>query len=70
MKTILDTVSQFGNIHAIVGGLHGFSQLELFGRMEIICPTHCTQRILQIEDRYPRQYVQGNRMIIFEGKRL
>ena len=59
MKAILDAVSQFGNIYAIIGGLHGFSQLELFNKMQVICPTHCTQRIPEIKDRYARQYVPG-----------
>lgn len=59
MQKILDTVSQFGNIFGIVGGMHGFSQLELFNQMEIICPTHCTQKISEIKARYPQQYVEG-----------
>jgi 7,8-dihydropterin-6-yl-methyl-4-(beta-D-ribofuranosyl)aminobenzene 5'-phosphate synthase len=59
MEKILDTVSQFGNIFAIVGGLHGFNQLELFQQMELICPTHCTQKIFEIKNRYPQQCIEG-----------
>jgi len=43
MAHILKAASQFGKIHAIVGGLHGFSEYDLFKDLELICPTHCTQ---------------------------
>ena len=37
---ILDTVSSFGRIYAIVGGFHGFREFELLQEMELIYPTH------------------------------
>ena len=59
MKNILDTASQFGKIHAIIGGLHGFDEYELFKDLDIICPTHCTQHIEEIKTLYPKKYSEG-----------
>jgi 7,8-dihydropterin-6-yl-methyl-4-(beta-D-ribofuranosyl)aminobenzene 5'-phosphate synthase len=53
MADILKAASQFGNITGIVGGMHGFSEFELFKNMELICPAHCTAHKVQIASRYP-----------------
>jgi 7,8-dihydropterin-6-yl-methyl-4-(beta-D-ribofuranosyl)aminobenzene 5'-phosphate synthase len=59
MQDILHAASQFGQIYAIVGGMHGFRQFELFQGLEAICPTHCTQHIQEIRSLYPQAYIQG-----------
>ncbi|MCK9326628.1 MAG: MBL fold metallo-hydrolase, partial [Bacteroidales bacterium] len=59
MKNMMDAASQFGHIYAIVGGLHGFDNYELFKNLEAICPTHCTQHIAEIKALYPEKYIQG-----------
>lgn len=59
MKNILDTASQFGKIHAIIGGLHGFNEYDLFKDLDVICPTHCTQHIEEIKTLYPKKYSEG-----------
>jgi 7,8-dihydropterin-6-yl-methyl-4-(beta-D-ribofuranosyl)aminobenzene 5'-phosphate synthase len=59
MKHILDAASQFGNVYAVVGGLHGFSEYELFKDFELICPTHCTIHKKEIKQLYPEKYVEG-----------
>jgi len=59
MKNILDTASQFGKIHAIIGGLHGFDEYDLFKNLDVICPTHCTQHIEEIKTLYPKKYSEG-----------
>mgnify|MGYP006295088041 CR=1 FL=1 len=59
MKNIMDTASQFGEIYAIVGGLHGFDQYELFKNLDAICPTHCTQHIAEIKALYPEKVIEG-----------
>jgi len=66
MKHILDTASQFGRIHAIIGGMHGFSQYDLFRDLDLICPTHCTRHIAEIRARYPDKYIQGGAGRIIE----
>jgi len=57
MAHILKAASQFGNIVAIVGGMHGFSEFELFKDLELICPAHCTAYKAQIKSRYPDKCV-------------
>lgn len=52
-------VSQLGSIYGIVGGLHGFNQLELFRDLELICPCHCTEYKKEINARYPGKSIEG-----------
>jgi len=59
MENILKAASQFGRIYAIIGGLHGFNEFELFKDVELICPTHCTQHIAEIKSLYPGKYIEG-----------
>jgi len=67
MAHILKAASQFGNIHAIVGGLHGFSEFDLFKDLELICPAHCTQHKAEIKALYPKKYTDGGvgKIIVF-----
>ena len=59
MAHILAAASQFGKVYAVVGGLHGFSEYDLFKELKLICPTHCTQHKQEIKSLYPDQYVEG-----------
>ena len=56
MSHILNTAAQFGKIYGIIGGLHGFSEFELFQDLELICPTHCTQHKAELKKVYPQKY--------------
>ena len=56
MAHILKAASQFGKVYAIIGGLHGFSEFELFKDLDLICPAHCTTYKAQIKSRYPDKY--------------
>ncbi len=66
MKHILDAAKQFGKIYGIVGGLHGFSEFELFRDLELICPTHCTQHKIELKKLYPQKYIEGGAGRIIE----
>ncbi|TRZ67520.1 MAG: hypothetical protein D4Q77_02940 [Methanothrix sp.] len=57
--TILDAASRFGKVRALIGGLHGFNDLEMIEDLELVCPTHCTAQISQIRSRYPEKYLKG-----------
>ena len=59
MSHILEAASQFGEIYGIVGGLHGFSEYELFEDFEVICPAHCTQHKKALKSLYPQKYIEG-----------
>jgi 7,8-dihydropterin-6-yl-methyl-4-(beta-D-ribofuranosyl)aminobenzene 5'-phosphate synthase len=56
---ILERASRFGTPSALIGGLHGFSDLELLRGLDLVCPTHCTQHGSAIEARFPGSYVKG-----------
>ncbi len=68
MGTILDTARQFGKIHAIIGGMHGFSEFELFKDINLICPTHCTQHKKELKEIYPEKYLEGGAGRVIEIK--
>ncbi len=59
MGHILDSAKQFGKIYGIIGGMHGFSEFELFQDLELICPTHCTQHKAELKKIYPQKYIEG-----------
>jgi 7,8-dihydropterin-6-yl-methyl-4-(beta-D-ribofuranosyl)aminobenzene 5'-phosphate synthase len=58
MEHILDTAAQFGEVYGIIGGFHG-NRPECLKGLNLICPTHCTQYIPQIESMYPQEYIAG-----------
>jgi 7,8-dihydropterin-6-yl-methyl-4-(beta-D-ribofuranosyl)aminobenzene 5'-phosphate synthase len=59
MVRIFEAASHFGSVYAVVGGLHGFREYELFEGLELICPTHCTQHKSEIKALYPASYIDG-----------
>ena len=66
MGTILETARQFGEIYAVIGGMHGFSEFELFKDINLICPTHCTQHKKELKEIYPEKYLEGGAGRIIE----
>ena len=66
MGYILDAARQFGKIYAIIGGMHGFCEFELFRDLELICPTHCTQHKAELKRLYPQKYIEGGAGRIIE----
>lgn len=63
---ILKTASRFGKVTRLIGGLHGFSDFEQVSGLELICPTHCTQHIAEIRERFPMAYAKGGAGRVFE----
>ena len=66
MWHILNAARQFGKIYGIIGGLHGFSEFELFKDLDIICPAHCTQHKAELQRLYPEKYIEGGAGRIIE----
>ncbi len=56
---IFESLTEFGKIYAIVGGLHGFNEFEILNDIEKICPTHCTQYKQKIKSLYPEKIIGG-----------
>ncbi|MCK4717738.1 MAG: MBL fold metallo-hydrolase [Thermoplasmata archaeon] len=59
VESILKVASQWGKVHALIGGLHGFQDLELIKDISLICPVHCTEHKLEIRSLYPDRYIVG-----------
>jgi len=59
MNLILNASRAFGKLYAIIGGLHGFNQFDLFNELSLVCPTHCTKYKEQIHTTYPDKYIDG-----------
>ncbi len=56
---ILNKAEEIGRPYALVGGLHGFDELDVLSQLQFVCPTHCTQKIAEIRTRYPDKYISG-----------
>ncbi|KPJ65515.1 MAG: hypothetical protein AMJ43_10580 [Coxiella sp. DG_40] len=54
---------RFGNIARVVGGMHRFSEFELFKDMELICPAHCTAHKIQIKTHFPGKCIGSGKVI-------
>lgn len=59
IKNIIDKISMFGNVYAIMGGLHDFHNLDVLKSAVLICSTHCTEQEEQIKKVYPENYIEG-----------
>ena len=59
MGNILDAFRPFGKIYGIIGGLHGFSDFELFKDFALICPAHCTRYKAELKSLYPEKYIES-----------
>jgi 7,8-dihydropterin-6-yl-methyl-4-(beta-D-ribofuranosyl)aminobenzene 5'-phosphate synthase len=58
LAKIIDKAKQLGEIYAVLGGFHGFSDFKQLEGIELIGPCHCTRYIKQISEKYPRQFKQ------------
>jgi len=56
VKKILEIAKKYGKIHALIGGLHGFSDYEILEDIKIIGACHCTQHIKEIKEKFPKQF--------------
>ena len=66
LSRILDEGSRMGKVIGVVGGFHDFSELSRLRDLELIIPTHCTQRIDDIRRMYPEKYMRGGAGTVIE----
>jgi len=71
VAAILDAASRFGEVRAVVGGLHGFNDFRLLEDLDMICPTHCTVHGEEIKAFFPDAYTEGGagRVLTFSVSR-
>ncbi|MFP4143070.1 MAG: MBL fold metallo-hydrolase [Thermoplasmata archaeon] len=53
---IMDEASKIGKIKGIIGGYHGFDDLDLLEDIPLLVPCHCTMLLDKIEERFPDSY--------------
>jgi len=56
VDNILDFVKNYGEIYWVIGGFHGFSNLEYLKDIPILSPCHCTTHLNEIKEMYPDKY--------------
>ena len=57
LEKILKAVGQAGEIYGVLGGFHGFSNLDELEGVRLIGPCHCTQYKQEIKERYPGEFI-------------
>lgn len=57
LEAILAVAANYGELYGVIGGFHGFAQLELLRLLGLIAPCHCTAQKRAIHARYPAQSV-------------
>ncbi len=50
---ILQAAAAFGAPHALIGGLHGFREVDALASLSRVCPAHCTKYPREIEAAWP-----------------
>jgi 7,8-dihydropterin-6-yl-methyl-4-(beta-D-ribofuranosyl)aminobenzene 5'-phosphate synthase len=58
VRSILKAASVFGKPYALVGGLHGFREMELLEDLNLVCPCHCTQYKAEIKGSHPEKFTE------------
>ncbi len=58
LEAIMDAARIFGDIGGVMGGFHGFDNLELLKGLKKIVPCHCTVHKTEIMETYPEVAVK------------
>ncbi|KQC14405.1 MAG: MBL fold metallo-hydrolase [Methanosaeta sp. SDB] len=66
---ILDVASRFGEVKGLIGGLHGFSDIDRIKDLDLICPSHCTVHRSEIMRRFPEKCLVGGAGRVIEIRR-
>jgi len=53
---IIDSARHLGEVYGVIGGFHGFSDIEKLDGFRLIAPCHCTQHHLEIKQRFIKQF--------------
>jgi 7,8-dihydropterin-6-yl-methyl-4-(beta-D-ribofuranosyl)aminobenzene 5'-phosphate synthase len=59
VEAILKTAAPFGQVTALIGGLHGFRDFDLLQDLSLVCPCHCTKYLAEFKQHYPQTLVPG-----------
>ncbi len=53
---IIEKASELGRVNSVIGGYHGFSDLDVLEDISVLVPCHCTMLLDKIKERYPKKY--------------
>ena len=56
VRAILKAAEVYGKPYALLGGLHGFKEMELLEDLKLVCPCHCTQHKGKIKASHPEKF--------------
>lgn len=59
VDALVESLKRFGHVYGVMGGFHGFSNLDYLDSMELIVPTHCTQKRDEILSKYPEKSMKA-----------
>jgi 7,8-dihydropterin-6-yl-methyl-4-(beta-D-ribofuranosyl)aminobenzene 5'-phosphate synthase len=52
----LKSAQTLAPVYGIVGGLHGFKEIERLKNLELIVPIHCTKKQKEIKKKFPGKF--------------
>ncbi|MBN1389839.1 MAG: MBL fold metallo-hydrolase [Candidatus Thermoplasmatota archaeon] len=55
LDVMIDGAGRFGRVTGVLGGFHGFSDIEKLKDLTFIAPCHCTERKKEILERFGKQ---------------
>ncbi|MDG6225525.1 MAG: MBL fold metallo-hydrolase [Candidatus Thermoplasmatota archaeon] len=58
LEEIVRAAGSFGKVTGVMGGFHGFNEIELLDDLDMISPCHCTEEKIGILERYPEKAMQ------------
>ena len=58
LEQIMEAANRIGAIYGVIGGFHGFKQLELLRELRLIVPCHFTKRRKELLRLYPETAVR------------
>lgn len=64
--TILKVASNYGKVHGLIGGFHGFKEFYLISDISFVMPCHCTRYKKDLAKLFPQKYIENG--IGKEGK--
>jgi len=59
IKEILNVASNYGKVHGLIGGFHGFKEFYLISDISFIMPCHCTRYKKELANIFPRKYIEN-----------
>ena len=58
LSQILEKGNLFGEIYAVIGGFHGFSNFDALKGIKVIAATHCTKHKAEIQKLFPKAFAE------------